>query len=464
MRPTLSLLSIIAKLLFFFSRLTKKGSGTSLPGFLIEKYFIKTLRILNSDFEEIIMISGTNGKTTTRAILVDIYQKNGIKVCTNSGGANILRGISASLLLNLNFLGKSKSKIAILEVEEASLPILTTYLKPSTLILTNLFRDQLDVYGEVDKTIGYFRQTLKIMGMPLNKTIPKPQNLVLQDHDFSGLTQKNTKKSGFRLFLNYDDKKLLSLIDEFKVESYGFSLDLETNEKPSFELANQVINKPKKIYVASNILSKGLKTSFTVKLSLQEEYLIESQLPGVYNIYNTLVAFVLGFEKFGSKSIIPVEQFVPVFGRGEKIKLNPNSKLILFLVKNPAGFNEILKFISSTYQNKKINLVICINDKIADGKDVSWLWDIDLEQFFKNQKINKIFTGGSRGLDMLLRLEHAGLELKQSNFISDNEKILNQIMLNSGETIVLATYTALLELRNLVGKKVKIKNIQDIGN
>ena len=456
-------LSYFAKTLAFLSKLFSKGSGTSLPGLIVEKNLPKTLKNLGEKYSEIIFISGTNGKTTTRAMLVSIYEKQGVKVCTNRGGANIIRGIASSMLLDLDWKGVAKSQVLILEVEEASLPILTKFIRPNSLILTNLFRDQLDVYGEVDQTLKYFIKSLKNLGIK-KKILQKnaTNSIALADHDFAKTTPKK-EISNLKVYLNYDDKKLLSLIDKLNFYSIGFSLEMDLGDKPKFEKSEMVVSFPDEIYTASNIISKNLTTSFSVKIDREKEYLIESRLPGNFNVYNSLPAFLVAYQKFGLEAIEAIKEFNPVFGRGEKIKLENGKELTIFLVKNPAGFDEILKLLRHDFEDQKLNLCIGINDKIADGKDVSWLWDISLEKFIKNQKIENLITTGTRGMDMLLRLQYAKAEVKLDQYQPNYERLSHYFEKLNQDIIILATYTAVLEIRDELKKTIDIPGISSSG-
>jgi len=464
----LLLLSIFAKIIYFTSRFSGRGSGTSLPGWIVEKYFPNLLKDLAQNFEEIILISGTNGKTTTRAVLSQIYESNHKKVCTNRGGANILRGIASSLLLNLDWLGRNNSEVLILEVEEASLPKLTQKVKPDKIIFTNLFRDQLDVYGEIDQTFNYFKQTLLNLGVK-TKQNPQPEqdNILAKPLTFANLQKKINSRKNFhtdlKVYINYDDKKLLKLIDTLDFYVVGYSLELDPIDLPKYEGQAPVFSLPQKIYQASNIISKNLESSFTVKIDKKNEFLIETKLPGTFNIYNILPAFLVGYEKFGKNSIPPIVGFKPVFGRGEKITLPNQKQLTLFLVKNPAGFDEVLKLVSSNFPDKKLNFGFLINDKIADGKDVSWLWDVNFEKHLKSIQINKIFTSGSRGLDILLRLQHAEYLVKLTDFVDEMENLLNLIEIENQDFIVFSTYTVMLEFRKNLEQKVNLAGINSSG-
>lgn len=427
---------VLAKVLTFSSRMFQKGSGTALPGLLVENYAKWVVAELTPDYQEVILISGTNGKTTTRALLVHIYEQNSVPVCTNRGGANIFRGIAAAILANTKLNLKPRYPTAILEVEEATLPILTEYLKPTKLILTNIFRDQLDAYGEIDKTVGFFRQTLA-------KTRPV-------------------------VYINTEDNKLLTCLDNFDGPVVGFSLDFQT--KPKYEKADATFANFAARCVATEIQTYSDKQQFTIQTTVKHfsgnlptGLSITTTLPGVYNLYNVLVAAILGYEKFGQHILEPLANFRAVFGRGEKAVLG-QAELELFLIKNPAGFEQVLQDIHRRNSDTAIQLVILINDNIADGRDVSWLWDVDLESFIRSQKIAVIKTGGQRGLDMLLRLEYAGAKVVATDYLEKLTEVVDFLKKQHGKVFVLSTYTATLALRQELSKHTLMSDMTSSGN
>lgn len=437
---------------YFVSRLVKlakKGNSTSFPGLAIEKRYPSLLKDLTQDFDKIILISGTNGKTTTRAVINHFYQSQSISICSNLGGANLVRGIATSLLLNRDFFGKPKSKIGIFEVEEASLPIITKYLKVNTLILTNLFRDQLDAYGEIDKTLDYFRQSLYNLNFPPKNTLTT-----------SG--QNSSQKFHTDLIINGEDGNLVDLVGEFGVVAKTFAIEADNTQKPKYESKFKNKNLDKITAVAKNISQHEMQTSFEIHTQDKVES-IQTQLPGTYNIYNILAAYLATKETFkeGIKDLIT--SFKPAFGRGEKIKLKDQS-LSLFLIKNPAGMDQVLNLIKDNFENKAVNLAICINDNIADGKDVSWLWDVDIENFVATQKIDQIYTSGNRALDMLLRLEYSNLEVEKNQAKEDFAELLKAIRSSKKDFLVLCNYTAMLEFRELLATKIELKSMNQIGN
>ena len=261
----------------YLVKLAKKGNSTSFPGLAIEKRYPGLLKDLTQDFEKVILISGTNGKTTTRAIINHFYQAQNIPICSNLGGANLVRGIATSLLLNRDFWGKPKSKIGVFEIEEASLPIITKYIKTDTLILTNLFRDQLDAYGEIDTTLDYFRKSL------INLKFPFKNQLTNSD--------KDQKFELPELIINGEDGNLVDLVSEFGVIPKTFALDIKNDQKPRYESKFKAKNLNKITAVAKDITQNNLETTFEIKL-FDETETIKTQLPGTYNIYNILAAYL----------------------------------------------------------------------------------------------------------------------------------------------------------------------------
>jgi UDP-N-acetylmuramyl tripeptide synthase len=449
----------IAQLLATLSRALGRGSGTSIPGLMVEKYMPGLLRDLTKDFQEVICLSGTNGKTTTRALLVHLYESQHVRVISNRGGANIIRGLASSLLLNRDWLGRPLAKIGIFEVEEASLPIFAEYVWIHKLILTNVFRDQLDAYGEIDQTSNYFRQTIEKMG-----GLPRG----LTDKDLKKLPKKYLQapkrtKRDFTVYLNQDDGMLVDLLRTHSFHAVGFSVESRDLPRYEREVNTELLKLIEESFIAQKVAFKSLRTKFSIKTEGQKEVFIQSQLPGLFNVYNIIGAYVVAQERFGRTIADDVESFEPVFGRGERIELGGGA-ITLFLVKNPAGFDQVLQLLEENFGSEGISLTVAINDNIADGRDVSWLWDIKLEDYLEGVVINQLRTAGTRGLDMLLRFEYAGVTVDTHNYVNSFTELVKRFEKLSEDQIVLCTYTALLEIRNLLEQRVGLGGITAKGN
>ncbi len=432
--------SYLSKILVLLVKTFRLGNGTTLTGLIFEKYYPQVTARLCNGVKKIILVTGTNGKTTTRSLLVKIFEDNEVAVCTNLGGANIMRGIVATMLSNWNWKGQPKIKTMILEVEEATIPILTKYINPAQIIVTNIFRDQLDAYGEIDQTLEYFKQSI---------------NQTTSD-----------------IIINSDDQKLLQILKGVTRNITGFGIQDKNIKMLDFEKSScQVkINFDQQI-IASQIGHKNLtaliETNWYEQKKLKNNFEIQTNLLGTYNIYNVLAALACTFPIFGHSAVDSIAKAQPVFGRGEKINYR-NKEIWLFLVKNPAGMNQVCDLISTNFHNERLKMSFLINDKIADGKDVSWLWDCEIEEFVKANSQFEYFTSGIRGLDMLLRLEHANANVQlKDNFETIEsmlEKNIYSFNANKEKHIILATYTAMLKARKLIGERVKISNISDEGN
>jgi lipid II isoglutaminyl synthase (glutamine-hydrolysing) len=424
----LSLLIIYARCVSWLIRLFGRSSGTSLPGLLVESYCPWVLGLLSSRYKHIVFISGTNGKTTTRSALVTICQESGVTVCTNRGGANIMRGLSATLLLDQKiFAGSAFSDYLILEVEEATLPRLSKFITPNTLILTNIFRDQLDAYGEIDNTLAFFSQALGYCD-PLHTTV----------------------------LANSDDTKLLSSLIGFSGEIYGFSILSDESDTIRYEGASST-----NPVVFSRVYTGELKDN-GLQIDFDSNPTIPVHLPGRYNLYNLLAATVVGVWLFGNNALNCVSKITPAFGRGEKVLLG-ETEIEMLLIKNPAGFEETLKYISK--DDSTFSVAFVINDNIADGRDVSWLWDVDLELYSQLESIHKVYTSGTRGMDMLLRLEYAGFHVKSRYCVFDYKRLINKMESSKcNRWYVLCTYTSLLGFRKELGQRVNLPDISANGN
>jgi lipid II isoglutaminyl synthase (glutamine-hydrolysing) len=407
--------------LYYLVKITGKGGGTSLPGKWIEETSPELLAFFNGKYKKVILISGTNGKTTVRALLVSMLEREGYRVNTNRGGANILRGIATALFLDLTVFLKIKSDVLVLEVEEATLPRLTKYIQGYTLVLTNIFRDQLDAYGEIDQTLEFFVQSLH---------------------------------GAEHVVINSGDTKLCSVLKNFQGPINAFTLPNQTYEYDTEELDIEFNTVWQATIVAQTL--EGTTAHFTDGAYSLDVHL---KLPGDYNVLNALTAWSVGFE-MGVRSVDGLESAQPVFGRGEMIHIGKHTCYI-YLIKNPAGFDRVLDFLKPL--NIPKNIYMLINDNIADGKDVSWLWDVQLESFVSTADC-RFKTAGTRGLDMLLRLEYADADVDENDYITSIAQTAQDIISSNQSSIVLATYTAMRQFRQALESHVDISAETARGN
>ena len=440
-------LLISFKLLNFFLKLTGKGSGTALPGLIGEKYFPWIKDYLLDQIKYKIAITGTNGKTTTQTILNSILQEKGYTVLNNKAGSNMNRGIISELVKRSSITGKLNFDYGIFEIEEATFPKVVESIKPEVIIITNLFRDQLDAYGEIDRT-----QKFIIDGI-----------------------QKSPKS---KVVLNFDDPKVREIKEQITNETVFIDLNDKLTENIKFESISEITNSQipslndwqaiSNIMIGKNCRQDELGNNiFDVEiLQNKSRFLLSGvnlKVTGGYQIYNALSALaaarLMGLD-------IPtirkgIEKFTPAFGRGETITIKRGKKTINFkilLVKNPAGCNLNLDILKP-FRNLK--LILLLNDNIADGKDVSWIWDCEFEKLNQCDLTDVIFSG-KRAFDMQVRVKYA---LNTRKFINLKKHIDQNIsysiktaieLAQDNETIyVLPTYTAMLEFRKLLGQTLE---------
>ncbi|MBI4096683.1 MAG: DUF1727 domain-containing protein [Candidatus Levybacteria bacterium] len=424
---------IFGKIVNFFIRTFNLGSGSTWPGHIalsVNKNFIKDLLGKNQNLK-VILIAGTNGKTTTGKLIQTILDKNNKKVFQNTAGANLLNGIASALIINSNLSGKIDKDFGIFEIDENTLPLILKEIEnPDFIILLNLFRDQLDRYGEIDTITSAWKKSLDSLSskttLILNADDPQIASLALR------LKGVNVK------FFGLNDANLTT----FKVQHASDSLYCpECKSKLSYSSV---------FYSHLGIWECLECKNARPKLNYYNSPIYP--LAGIYNHYNTIAAVSLSRQLNISEKDIPpaLKSFKPAFGRQENLEIN-GKKVQIFLSKNPTSLNESLRTIVNL--NAK-NLLILLNDRIPDGRDVSWIWDVSFEDF--SSQFKNITASGDRALDMGLRLKYAEFE----NFeIEENLEKAIGISLektSKNETLyILPTYSAMLEVRRiLTGKKI----------
>jgi lipid II isoglutaminyl synthase (glutamine-hydrolysing) len=439
---------ITAKAIIKLSKLLFKG-GTNFPGKVAIKIDNNILAEISKNYE-VILITGTNGKTTTTSMVYNILKENEKEVITNSTGANMFPGIVSCFVENYRFTEINKTKYAIIEVDEANVPLVTEYITPKIITITNLFRDQLDRYGEVYTTLK------KI----LDGVYKVPNTTLVLNGDESLLGDLELKNNCIYYGFNteIDENKEININADAKFckkcktpYSYNF---ITYNHLGSFYCTNCGYSRPELSYYVDSVIEQDPKGSL---ISINgEEYYINQ--PGTYNIYNALCAYsismVLGLE---SKTIQKaLKNTSSSFGRQEILNINDKTVKII-LVKNPAGFDEAIK--TTSLDQSDISAVFMLNDNYADGRDISWIWDVDFESLNK-LKINKIMIAGIRLYDMAIRLKVAGLSKETFVLCNNYDKLLDEITNCTTPTIyVLATYTAMINFRIYLHSKGFIKTL-----
>ena len=447
---------LIGKIIIFLLKISKSGA-TAAPGLYALKIDPRLLRKLQTQLKFSLVISGTNGKTTTARMIASIFKSAGIDFYHNRSGSNLLRGIVSTLISKITLSGRLSSYLGLWEVDEGVLPEALNQLKPEIVVLTNLFRDQLDRYFEIDALAKKWQEAL----VKLKKT-----SVLIINADDPSLSHITRGLKCKMVYYGITDKSFGSnILSHASDATFCPQCFLPLDYQTCFvsHLGIYRCRKCGEIQPEKNV--KAIKAKFfknKVYLQIKQSkktYPITINLPGIYNIYNALAAFTaISVLKIPTDKIIQgFKNFRPAFGRFEQIKIN-GKMLTLMLIKNPAGFNQVLKTLGQLDRINRIHLLIALNDLIADGRDVSWIWDVDVKALNK-LKIDKLIVSGTRLYDMAIRLKYA-LKTADIHLEASLKKAVNTLINPSqsqGKNVknlyILATYTAMLEIRKILAQK-----------
>ena len=415
--------------------------GSSLPGRAALKVDPHIIAPLAAGIRRgIIVTCGTNGKTTTNNLLCSMLEAQGFRVVSNRLGANMVEGVAAALATAAKGpLGYLAADFACLEVDEASAARVLQDLHPDYMILTNLFRDQLDRYGEIDLTMK-----------ALEKAILEAPDMTLVINGDDPLTAYLAKKSAHRIVSYGVNEKVTGNVDVIRegrfCENCGAPLQYDFyhfSQLGVYRCPSCGFGRPEIDYSASGVrLSPQL--SFDIQKIKSSPVRISAPMTGFYNVYNILAVFsVLREMKISTEMFSEVlSSFKPQFGRGEIFHVGEKrrQKVLLNLAKNPAGFNQNISAMLQDRSPK--DLIIVINDNAQDGRDVSWLWDVDFDRL-ADETIRSITVSGLRALDMQLRLKYVEIKSERA---PDVEKAIDERLADGCENLyVLVNYTALYE-------------------
>lgn len=419
--------------------------GSSYPGKLALKIDPNILDYLAKDYQ-VVVVTGTNGKTLTTALTVNILRQEFENVLTNPTGANMVQGIVSTFLSARP--KKGQKKFAVLEIDEASLREVTKYIKPELFVFTNIFRDQMDRYGEI-----YTTYKLIVEGAS-----QAPEALILANGDapiFHSVETVNPRKYyGFdhlpdrEQLAHYNTDNVLcpncQHILHYKMITYA--------NLGNYYCPNCAFKRPALDYRLTELTDMtNTQASFVID---EEPYQLE--VGGLYNIYNALAATAVAehYHLAPEKIRAGLAYDEKVFGRQEVIHID-DKECTLVLVKNPVGLNQVIDMVGLTPD--PFSLVCLLNANYADGIDVSWIWDGNHEAF-ADMAIPAVIAGGDRHKDMALRLKVAGIDEAAITEVPSVEEVLTKVQaLPTQKVYILATYTAVLQLRKKLAEKGYIK-------
>jgi lipid II isoglutaminyl synthase (glutamine-hydrolysing) len=438
------------------TRRLRFGGGTSLPGLVARAIDPHLSSYLSAQLRHgAVVITGTNGKTTTSGLVGCVFREGGLRVWRNREGSNLARGIATALLMRASAAGALHERgdaAFVFEVDEAAFPRVVADLKPRSIAITNLFRDQLDRYGEVDIVAERWRDSLQ--------TLPP----------------------GATLALNADDPAVAALADSFAGDVIYFGVEDASDISAQAERVQTIdtrtcprcrgmlvysrrfyshvghwacpqcgFARPHPAVSARAIMLSSLDQS-RFELSLPDGASpVVVALPGLYNVYNALAAAAVGSAAHLPADAIRrgISRFSPAFGRAERIEVNGRVCHIL-LAKNPTGINEVLRALTS--DGARHHLLMLLNDRAADGEDVSWIWDADIEQ--APPIATRIVTGGTRAYDLAIRLKYAGRAPDAVELDIGRALAVALEGTPMGETLyIIPTYTAMLAVRGELARQ-----------
>lgn len=443
---------IFGKLARLLSRFFKKGRGTSLPGLVAEKICPQILPLLAQKLKKgCVIITGTNGKTTTSHMISSILRQANFSYLHNEAGANLPRGVISSLIKKANFFGQLDVDLGLFEVDEAMVPYVLKQVKPRLILFTNLFRDQLDRYGELDKIAKIWAQEIKNLSketiVVINSDDPLVAHIAREARCKVIYFGIESEQHTFPYLPHFADSKFCSYCKSplsYKIHFYS--------HLGKYFCRHCGLERPRPQIFASDIRFDD-KDCLRIKAGLyQNEVKISLKAMGFYNVYNTLAAtassFALGIPLQKIKQ--GLEKFKPAFGRQERFDFK-DKKAFLLLVKNPTGFNEVIRFLKTSPDKK--NLILILNDNIPDGRDISWIWDVDFESLISIVK--NVIVSGYRAEELALRLKYAGFDPQKIILEKDYKKVLKIVCdkFKDKNFYILPTYSAMLDFRDLLVKQ-----------
>ncbi|MGI8577848.1 MAG: MurT ligase domain-containing protein [Nocardioidaceae bacterium] len=435
------------------SRRLGRGGGTSAPGMVADRIDPAILTKLAASLTwGAIVIAGTNGKTTTSRMIADALEHAGHRVIHNRSGSNLVRGVVAAFTSHAGWSGRLAGDVGVIESDEAAFPEVVRLSRPRVILLNNLFRDQLDRYGELDTILRAWRRALERLD------------------------------DGVTVVVNADDPALVWVTEGLRAHRVLFGLNERGNRLDHLPIAADATScrwcgsdlaydalysahlgdwrcvgcgrrRPGLDVAGSDIELRGVESQAITVRSGDTDMRVEMGLPGLYNAYNGLAAVAVcgavGVPE--TKTRTALGRFRSAFGRIERLTYQGHD-LTLVLVKNPVGFNEVLRMLTSATGELSAPVMIVINDNAADGRDVSWLWDVDFELLAAGD--GPLFSAGVRRTEMSNRLKYAGVPAARNHCLpADLASALEGFVASvpvGGAAYVLPTYTAMLELRRVL--------------
>jgi len=449
----MKIIAIIAcKLIRFGLRIIGRG-GTYLPGKIALRLCPNLLGHVSKGVKTVV-ITGTNGKTTSSRIVEQAFIDTGKNYFSNKSGANLMPGITADFVSNSTVFGKPKCEYAVIECDEGALKHVLSQMKPEAILVTNVFRDQLDRFGEITGTLDSIRAGIE----------KAPEATIVLNGDCS-LTASLRDLPNQRVFYGVDTPMYRNRVEESSDAPYCIHCSTEYEydyitygHLGGYHCPKCGYSRPDVKYSVSSIIKQSADWS---EIEINDNGVkrhTRINLPGGFNIYNAVGAYaalrVMDFS--ADEALQALQGFSCAFGRMERFEID-DATLRMILVKNPAGCNQVLNFLTNLDGNSAF--AICLNDGTGDGTDVSWIWDVNFETLLSmGDSLTKILVSGSRADDMALRLYYAGIPEDKLIVYHDYDKLIDAMVETKEPVFIMPNYTSMLELRAKLSSRYGFKN------
>ncbi len=423
-------------------RLLGRG-GTTLPGRIALKICPEVLALLAKNVH-CIVVTGTNGKTTSARIIEQILTEAEVSYFANRSGANLITGITTEFIANCSLTGKPKKQYAVIETDEAASKEVCRLINPEHILVTNVFRDQLDRFGEVTHTLGNI-----VIGIQNS-----PRATVCLNADCSLSAWIADQIPNKVVFFGVGVPIYVNSIDEVSDATHCIKCKHEYEYSyrtfghlGGFHCPGCGYERPQPQVEVRRILELGASSSTVMISVFGEEDDFTVNLPGGYNIYNAAGALaiseLLGFDRERTKTAIA--GFRCGFGRMEQFDMG-RAVARMILIKNPAGCNQVLNYLAELPETSIF--VCCLNDRIADGTDISWIWDANFEKLGDmGDRLSRVLISGVRRADMAVRLKYAGLPMDKLEIVDDYDSLIARLSSQELPVVIMPTYTAMMDLR-----------------
>jgi len=441
---------IACKLSRFAIRILRRG-GTAMPGRIALKICPELLSLLSKNVKTVV-ITGTNGKTTSARMIEKAFEDEGRSYLANRSGANLISGITTEFALNSTIFGRCKKEYAIIECDEAAARACLGMLKPEVVVVTNLFRDQLDRFGEVTHTLSAIREGLS----------KAPEAVLCLNADCSLCSSLAEDLPNRAVYFGIDETAEILHSGETASDA-THCIKCKTKYEYSYKTYGHLggffcsqcgYSRHKAEVSVTEIIELSGDCSRARMNVFGEEMEVFVNLPAVYNIYNAVgaiaAAVLMGLE--ASVASRALASFKCGFGRMERFELGTLGARMM-LVKNPTGCNQVVDFLAELSEG--FDLVMCLNDRDADGTDVSWIWDVSFEKLLPGaDKIGRIVVSGERAYDLKTRLKYAGFSEERIEVLRDYEKLAATLMEAALPIYIVPTYTSMLDFRAVLVQKL----------